>query len=655
MSRKQTFGVGIRANVLHNSAFRRNLLIAALASFTLLFAVTPHASALTIGLITGDDSWNEEGGWDAIQSSGAKIVRVPFGEADYYNTTKLGEIETMFRRAAERNITILPFLYGRRKEGHEKQFLTQKEWGEENNSWETFVYGVVQKFGYNGGFWTKYPSVPYEPVTAWEVWNEPNLKENNPGTVVQPEEYAKFLKRTSTAIQVAQELRTPGSGTQVLFGGLYSEGPSVGGMSVGEFLKRAHSVSETGLAFNGLSLHPYPFQGGLFGVEQYVNDARNQLNANLWSAKSLWITELGWNVSPWGDELRPYVDESQQRTYLEASFNWIKSVAAAKNIPALFWYMYRDNPVDGKWDHHTGLLRADGTFRPAWEAFLAQTGIAPLPPPPTAWPSESLGGGINADPDIASWGPGRLDVFVRGAADNALWHRAWTGSSWGAWEDLGGSLASGPSAVSWGSGRLDVVARGTDNSVLHWSWDASTDSQWHLDNLGGGINADPDISSWGPGRLDVFVRGASDNALWHKAWTGSSWGAWENLGGGLKSGPGAVSWGANRIDVVARGSGESLWHKAWTGTGWSAWEDLGGGISSDPDISSWGPGRLDVFARGSGNSLWHLPWTGSSWGPWENLGGSIGSGPGAVSWGSNRIDVVTRAYNNSVTHWYWQP
>jgi hypothetical protein len=84
------------------------------------------------------------------------------------------------------------------------------------------------------------------------------------------------------------------------------------------------------------------------------------------------------------------------------------------------------------------------------------------------WGHDNLGGTITSDPDISSWGPGRLDVFARGA-ENALWHKYWVdGPGWQPWEYMGGSLASGPSAVAWGFNRIDVVARAADNTVNHW-------------------------------------------------------------------------------------------------------------------------------------------------------------------------------------------
>jgi Repeat of unknown function (DUF346) len=286
-------------------------------------------------------------------------------------------------------------------------------------------------------------------------------------------------------------------------------------------------------------------------------------------------------------------------------------------------------------------IKVHGTF---WTA-------APAPPsPPPVWQGpEDLGGNIQSDPDISSWGVGRLDVFARGT-DNALKHRWYNiGEGWSAWESLGGTLASGPGAVSWGPNRIDVVARATNNTLMHWWYDGI----WHNENLGGNITSAPDIASWADGRLDVFARGA-DNSLQHRWYvTGSGWSSWESLGGILASGPGAVSWGPNRIDIVARATDNNTAHWWYDGS-WHI-DYLGQTLISDPDIASSQSGRLDVFAQGSGpaeNQLEHKFYSGS-WSGWESLGGSLVSGPGAASWGEGRIDVVGRTSSGTVTHWWY--
>ncbi len=223
-------------------------------------------------------------------------------------------------------------------------------------------------------------------------------------------------------------------------------------------------------------------------------------------------------------------------------------------------------------------------------------------------------------------------------------------SAWSQWEPLGGQLTSGPAVASWTNGRLDTFVRGTDNALWHKAWTGSGWTPWT--HLGGQLTSDPAAVSWGPDRLDVVVRGL-DNALWHKAWDGSGWTPWTHLGGQLTSGPAIASWERNRLDVVVRGNDNALWHKAWTGSGWTPWTYLGGHLTSDPAAVSWGPNRLDVTVRGLDNALWHKAWDGSRWTAWTHLGGQLTSGPAMASRTNGRLDTFVRGTDNALWHKAW--
>jgi hypothetical protein len=62
-------------------------------------------------------------------------------------------------------------------------------------------------------------------------------------------------------------------------------------------------------------------------------------------------------------------------------------------------------------------------------------------------------------------------VFVRGT-NTHLMHRWYSGGVWSAWQDLGGELQAGssPAAVSWGPDRIDLFVRGLDNELYTRSW-----------------------------------------------------------------------------------------------------------------------------------------------------------------------------------------
>lgn len=376
--------------------------------------------------------------------------------------------------------------------------------------------------------------------------------------------------------------------------------------------------------------------------------------------KKYWVTETGMTSYKNTDPTETQAQCRDRRNRLGGSaygkaeqssfYSSLAITPPAGRLEGMVFFLPQDSPNDFGQFAGYGVHSPGPVQKPAAGAFQQWYGNAQaLNPGPIPWANANIGGELVSDPDVAAWGVNRLDVFGRGR-DNALWHRAWNGTSWGAgWDSLGGELASGVGAVSWGANRIDVVGRARNGNVVRWTYNGSA---WSTDNLGGIVQSTPDISSWGSGRLDMFARGM-DDALYHRAYSGGRWGAWENLGGTLTSGPSAVSWGVNRIDVVARVSDRSVRHWAFNGTTWAS-DNLGAVVSSDPEIASWGSGRLDVFVRGQDGALWHRAWNGSSWGSgWDSLGGYILSGPGAVSWGPNRLDVFARAANKSMHHWAW--
>ena len=225
------------------------------------------------------------------------------------------------------------------------------------------------------------------------------------------------------------------------------------------------------------------------------------------------------------------------------------------------------------------------------------------------------------------------------------------------WTSLGGRVTSKAAATSWSATRVDAFVRGTDNAIYHRAWNGSTWAAW--ESLGGTSLSGPAAVSWGPNRIDVFVRG-SDNQLYHRWWYGTGWSAWEALGGTLSSAPAVASWGPNRLDVFVRGTDYHLYRRAFDGTKWLPWEDLGGTLTSDPAAGSWGANRIDVFARGTDNGLWHRWWDGTKWNAWESLGGTMITGPAVASGASGHLDVFAigsdhamyqRGYNSGWSVW----
>ena len=160
----------------------------------------------------------------------------------------------------------------------------------------------------------------------------------------------------------------------------------------------------------------------------------------------------------------------------------------------------------------------------------------------------------------------------------------------------------------------------------------------------------PAVTAQNANSLDLFVRG-SDNALWYKYWTGTTWTVATSLGGNLTSAPAATSPAAGTIDVFVRGTNGGLYETttANNGTSWSGWIPLGGQLASGtgPAADARGPNSLDVFVQGTDHVLYYTHWNGA-WSAWKSLGGVLTSSPAATSPDTSVIDVFVSSTNGAL-------
>jgi hypothetical protein len=285
------------------------------------------------------------------------------------------------------------------------------------------------------------------------------------------------------------------------------------------------------------------------------------------------------------------------------------------------------SPAVASWDHDRLDIFVIGTDRALYHK--AWDGSQWLP---SATGYDRLGGVILGSPAVASWDHDRLDIFVVGT-DGGLYHKAWDGSQWlpsvENYDDLGipipgGPIRGNPVVVSWDHDRLDIFVVGSaDGALYHKWWDGS---QWGpsvsgFEFMDGFIVGNPAAVDSDHDRLDVFVIGG-DGALYHKAWNGRQWlpalTGYERLGGTFLGDPAAVCWDHQRMDIFAVGTDRALYHNAWEGTGWPpspiGFESLGGFVVSNPAVASWAHDRLDVFVLGGDLALYHKAWDGTDWG-----------------------------------------
>jgi hypothetical protein len=349
------------------------LLGSLVGSLLFLFVVAAPAGAVTFGL-----DWNGDNGaanLEAVRDSGATTYHAPLAYGDW-----VGD-DALVQAAWERGLTILPTLTRSSPTGSRFLLPTDPEWA----NWGAWVRQLVERYGPDGTFWLGKANPNPTPITAWEVWNEPNLPENDPligeaecaavgqpflpaaGTCVQPQSYGTFLAYTAESMQLASQA-VSGGPTNILTGGLNLDL----GEDFASFLAKAAPYGGLSQSVTGVAIHPYSFADGVAGfttgveaVRRYLDEAPNGLS------KTLWITELGWPVG--GTAGLPGsgapVSEAEQAEFVTQSIEWIDDAAPVLGVELVAWYNVRDFPSGAHWDGYTGLLREDGTPRPAWYRF----------------------------------------------------------------------------------------------------------------------------------------------------------------------------------------------------------------------------------------------------------------------------------------------
>jgi hypothetical protein len=218
------------------------------------------------------------------------------------------------------------------------------------DDYAAFVGGLAQRWGAH--------------VAAYELWNE----EDDPGWWVgapDPAAYAALLRASYPVIKAAEPNAT------VLVGGLTGNDYP--------FLEGLYQAGAKGY-FDAVAVHtdtacniasPYAFLKGM--NERMIPDSflafrevHSVMLAN-GDDKPIWMTELSWRTTSaecgegyWAGRKAQGVTDEQQATYLRQAYHCL---AQAPYVQVAIWF-----PLQDEGDEVAGLLRADGSRKPSFEA-----------------------------------------------------------------------------------------------------------------------------------------------------------------------------------------------------------------------------------------------------------------------------------------------
>ncbi len=189
----------------------------------------------------------------------------------------------------------------------------------------------------------------------WQVWNEANTK-TFWGCKRNAVAYMKLAKAAANAIhEVDPDASIITTGAPV--------------KHHGDFLRKMFEHGAKGV-FDAIALHPYKKDADAVLAE--VRQARelvDDLGAKKWK---LHVTEFGWATS--GPPEKPHTtDEARQGRLVKNTLTKLAAQRDKLKLTGVDYYQWRDvDPLGGHdyWGLHTGLLRLDGSPKPALNAVV---------------------------------------------------------------------------------------------------------------------------------------------------------------------------------------------------------------------------------------------------------------------------------------------
>lgn len=218
---------------------------------------------------------------------------------------------------------------------------------------------LVERYGPNGTFWAENPAVPKIPIRAWQVWNEPHLAGYWGPNGPNPAQYTQLLRAAHDAIKAADP------GAEVVAAGI-SQSLLLGAIPLNDFIEGMYDAGAKG-AFDDLAVHPYASQPS--DALSLISGVRSIMNAH-GDSSGIWVTEFGWASG--GTPSRFTTDEAGQAAHVGQFVRQAIAQRNALNLRGLVLYNWRDGSSPSSsdsWTQHAGLLRADGSAKPALAAY----------------------------------------------------------------------------------------------------------------------------------------------------------------------------------------------------------------------------------------------------------------------------------------------
>jgi hypothetical protein len=224
-----------------------------------------------------------------------------------------------------------------------------------------FARALVRRYGPRGSLWRQNPGVRKLPIRSWQIWNEPNLRVYWCGRP-RARAYARMLRI------VGRSIRRVSRRAEIVTAGLPAS-KLTGTVPLRRYIRQLYRAGAkrwfTTLAINSYARNHRDLGRLLRGTRRLMNARRDR-------RARIWVTELGWGDR--GPRHRFIVGSRGQARRITRSFAYLHRHWRRLRLRGVVYYSWRDAPpyppsYKDMWGLHTGLLRLDGSPKPAYRAF----------------------------------------------------------------------------------------------------------------------------------------------------------------------------------------------------------------------------------------------------------------------------------------------
>ena len=263
--------------------------------------------------------------------------------------------------AARRRIRIVPVLF-RPPDFHARRPHTDKETypPERLRSMARFAKAVARRYGPRGSLWKENPGLRKVPITWYQVWNEPNLPIYWPPKP-KAGQYAKMLRKVSRAIKRVHKR------AKIITAGL-PQSKYPGAVPLIRYIKQLYKRGAK-KGFDMLAINTYAKNRR--DLIRLLGKVRRVMNRKRDRRAKIWASEFGWADS--GPNSRFTVSSKRQARNIKRSILAMGKNRRRLRLSGFVLWNWKDAPPYRDdfdfWGLHAGLLRLDGSRKPAFGAF----------------------------------------------------------------------------------------------------------------------------------------------------------------------------------------------------------------------------------------------------------------------------------------------